>query len=173
MGTVRLVCVDGPAGSGKTTLGRALVAAARADGRSAHLLHMDDQYEGWRGLDGAAARYADGVVVPLSAGRAGAYRRFDWVADAWAEEHAVPVVDLLVVEGVGSGDPALATSATTLVWVRAAPLRRLVRGLRRDGWRSLRPWLGWMLREHHQHRRYRTRARADLRVDARGRLSGR
>ncbi|MGO1280054.1 MAG: AAA family ATPase, partial [Cellulosimicrobium funkei] len=47
----RLVVVDGPAGSGKTTLAAQLEAALPAQ-----VLHMDDLYEGWRGLVPAWAR---------------------------------------------------------------------------------------------------------------------
>ena len=41
LGSTRLVCVDGRAGSGKTTLGRALAEAASVLG-SARLRHMED-----------------------------------------------------------------------------------------------------------------------------------
>ncbi len=42
-GSTRLVCIDGPAGSGKTTLAEALSEVL--DG--APVVHMDDLYEGW------------------------------------------------------------------------------------------------------------------------------
>ena len=45
LGDGRLVCVDGPAGSGKTTL-----AAGIAARTGAPVLHMDDLYPGWSGL---------------------------------------------------------------------------------------------------------------------------
>ena len=46
LGTGRLVCVDGPAGSGKTT-----VAAALADVvPDAHVVHCDELLEGWPSL---------------------------------------------------------------------------------------------------------------------------
>ena len=51
--TGRLVCVDGPAGSGKTTLGAAL-----AERTGAQLIHSDDLMEGWRGLDAVGRQLA-------------------------------------------------------------------------------------------------------------------
>src|SRR5690606_19498388 len=51
LGDVRLVCVDGPAGSGKTTLAGRLAEALD----HAPVLHLDDLYEGWSGLDGDLA----------------------------------------------------------------------------------------------------------------------
>src|SRR5919112_5477676 len=99
LGRGRLVCVDGPAGSGKTTLGAALRRAARdllaADGTVA-LVHMDNVYAGWGGLETGMATVATSVVEPLRYGRPGRYRRFDWHAMAFAEEHVVNPADVLV-----------------------------------------------------------------------------
>ena len=55
LGAGRLVCVDGPAGAGKTTLAAALDRAFRDALRpsvpaTVQTLHMDDVYEGWAGL---------------------------------------------------------------------------------------------------------------------------
>ena len=67
LGATRLVCVDGPAGSGKTTLAAALVRATRRHGLSVALVHMDDVYEGWSGLADAGRRVREQVVEPLAA----------------------------------------------------------------------------------------------------------
>ncbi|QIX28785.1 hypothetical protein ncot_13810 [Nocardioides sp. JQ2195] len=125
----RLICIDGPAGSGKTTLATALAEAVPG----AVLLHMDDMYEGWSGLnDDLGPRLRDQVIAPLAAGEPGLFRRFDWHLDRFAELHVVPPSDLLVLEGVGSGDLALAPYRSTLVWVAAPDELRLRRGLARD-----------------------------------------
>ncbi len=73
LGEGRLVCIDGPAGSGKTTL-----AAAVAEATGARVLHMDDHYEGWQGLGDAPARIRDEILAPLATGLPGFYRRYDW-----------------------------------------------------------------------------------------------
>ncbi|MFC6345622.1 uridine kinase, partial [Nocardioides hankookensis] len=75
-----MICVDGPSGSGKTTLAAEIV---RSD-PMAVLVHMDDLFEGWDGLPRVDAQL-DGLLRPLAAGRAGSYRRYDWVAGAYAE----------------------------------------------------------------------------------------
>ena len=56
---------------------------------------------GWDGLDQAPGLLVDQVFEPLAAGRAAAYRRWDWEAHAWAESHPVPAAEVLIVEGVG------------------------------------------------------------------------
>ena len=168
LGRGRLVCVDGPAGSGKTTLGAALRRAARdllaADGTVA-LVHMDNVYAGWGGLETGMATVTTSVVEPLRHGRPGRYRRFDWHAMAFAEEHVVNPVDVLVVEGVGSGAAAYDDAITCLVWVETPADVRLDRGLARDGERLRNHWLVWREAEDAMFARERTRDRADVVVD--------
>src|SRR5918992_225991 len=97
---VRLVCVDGHAGAGKTTLAGRL---ARVLG-GVQIVHMDDLYEGWSGLGRVWDRLDGWVLQPLRANFPGRYRRYDWVAGEYAEWHDVPVRPALVVEGVGCAD---------------------------------------------------------------------
>ena len=80
LGGTRLVGVDGPAGSGKTTFADRLAAAL---GGAAYLLHLEDLYAGWT-LTGATARLAAGILRPLAEHRAGAYHRHDWSAGRFA-----------------------------------------------------------------------------------------
>ncbi|WP_299957554.1 uridine kinase [uncultured Modestobacter sp.] len=160
LGTTRLVCVDGPAGSGKTTFGGRLAAALAAP-----LVHMDDVYAGWT-MTGATDRLAEGVLLPLSAGRPGAYRRYDWARAAFVPEPtAVPVADALVVEGCGSAPRVWDRFTTLRVWVEAPAALRLRRGLQRDGAELRAEWLRWQEEEAAVFAAEDTRARADLRVD--------
>jgi uridine kinase len=170
LGAGRLLSIDGPAGSGKTTLAAAVDEAARAVVGSVRLLHMDDVYEGWRGLGSAPQRLRNDVLEPLSFGRPGFYRRWDWVADDWAELHAVRPVDLLIVEGVGSGSPLLRDHCSTLVFVSAPADLRLSRGLARDGAAARENWKAWMADEDRHFADNGTEWAADLHVDALGRL---
>ena len=164
LGAGRLVCVDGPAGSGKSTLGTALHRASAPRTATAALVHMDDLYPGWSGLGAAVAAVAEGLVGPLRSGRAGRYRRYDWVKQTPAERRVVDPVDLLVLEGVGSG-AAAPDAATCLVWVEAPEAERLRRGLARDGEAVREQWLAWMRAEQALFARDRTRDRADFVVD--------
>lgn len=170
LGAGRLVCVDGPAGAGKTTLaaalGRAFRDALRPSGAAAvQTLHMDDVYDGWAGLTAGMATVASSVVAPLAAGEPGRYRRYDWHRAAFAEERVVPPCDVLVVEGVGSGGSAYAAAITALVWVETPPDVRLRRGLDRDGEQMREQWRTWCEQEDAMFVRERTRERADLVVD--------
>ena len=152
LGAGRLVCVDGPAGSGKTTLAAAL---------DAPVVHMDDLIEGWTGLRTADAQL-DGLLRPHASGQPGTYRRYDWVAGEYAETVVVPPAPLLVLEGVGAGSLAIADLVTVLVWVEADHDVRMARGIERDGDAFAPYWETWAAEEAEEFARHRTRERADL-----------
>jgi uridine kinase len=163
LGEGRLVCVDGPAGSGKTTLARGIAIAAP----DTAVVHMDDLYEGWDGLPTVDAQLAS-MLQPLSQGRIGRYRRWDWHAGRWAEQVEVRPAPLLVIEGVGSGSLVAAPFTTLLVWVDAPYDLRMRRGIERDGDDFAPYWESWATAEEEHFARHRTRERADLRVDGAG-----
>ena len=165
LGATRLVCVDGPAGSGKTTFAGRLATAL---GPGAAVLHMDDVYAGWT-LDGAAARLTTGVLQPLAAGRPGSYHRYDWAAERFDDAATeVPVPEVLVVEGCGSSPRSLDGWTTLRIWVEAPLQVRLARGLARDGDHLGEHWGRWQQAEAAEFAREGTRARADVRVDGAG-----
>lgn len=167
LGSTRLVCVDGRAGAGKTTLGDALAGSGVSCG-SVALLHMDDMYAGWSGLGDVSPRIQSGIVDPLTDDRPGRYQRYDWHLGSFAEWHTVEPVDLLVLEGVGSGALTYTRSITTLVWVEAPRELCLARGMERDGEQVLPYWLSWMDQEDELFVREGTRARAHVIVDGSG-----
>jgi hypothetical protein len=155
LGPGALVCVDGLAGSGKTTLA-AEIGRLR---RGAVVLATDEMLEGWRGLPGLGASI-EALVRPLSEGRPGRWRRWDWYADRWAEWHEVAPPPLLVLEGVGSARASYDDLVTTLVWVEAPVADRRRRWLDREG--DVTHWETWAADEAALHEREGTRERADL-----------
>lgn len=158
-GATRVVALDGPSGSGKSTLAEELSPAL--DG--APVVHMDDIYPGWDGLEDAVPRLLEWVVEPLVTGGQARYRRYDWDRGRYAEWHVVPPSPVLVVEGVGSGARAAGPYLAALVWVDAPRDLRLERGIRRDG-EAFRPhWERWAAQEDAHFAAEGTRARADVR----------
>lgn len=156
LGACRLVCVDGPAGSGKTTL-----ASQVADLSGATVVHLDDLYPGWEGLFEVERHVLD-LLAPLAEGRPGHYRRFDWSAYEFAETREVKPASMLVLDGVGSGSRGWRNLVSTLVWVEAPEGVRLERGLARDGESVRERWVQWMRDEDRLFAQERTRAAADL-----------
>ncbi|MER7604563.1 4-amino-4-deoxy-L-arabinose transferase [Nocardioides sp. NPDC127503] len=156
LGPGRLVCIDGPAGSGKTTL-----ATAVADLTGAPVIHMDDLFEGWDGLPGITDQL-DSILLPLVEGATGSYRRYDWHRGEFAETVTVPPAPLLVIEGVGSGAAAYDDLRTALAWVDAPYESRMRRGIERDGDAFAPHWEAWAEAEAELFAREQTAARADI-----------
>lgn len=156
LGQGRLLCVDGPAGSGKTTL-----AGVVAERTGAPVVHMDDLFPGWDGMRGAQPHVLR-LLRPLAAGETGYYRRYDWFARQYLETHHIDPRPLLVLEGVGAGSVLWAEHITTLVWVEADRDERLRRGLARDGDAAGEHWAKWMREEDDLFAGERTRSRADV-----------
>lgn len=170
LGRVRLVCIDGPAGSGKTSFAARLAARLSAD--AVGVVHLDDLYDGWSGLDGSLwPRLTAQVLEPLRRGIPGRFQRYDWLSAAFADWVDVPVPDVLVLEGCGAARRAAAPDAVLSVWVEAPAELRLARGLERDGEGLRAEWLAWTVSEAAHFDRERTRDRADVRLDAYGRMT--
>lgn len=144
---LRLVSVDGPAGTGKTTAAAGIADRARAAGRSTAQVAMDDLYDGWDGAFTGLAILRDRILTRLSTGRDGAYARYDWSTGGYAETHRVTAAaDVLVVEGVLSADGSLAGLLGVTVLLLAPAEICLERMLARDGQQArarLEAWQAW------------------------------
>lgn len=166
LGRTRLISIDGPAGSGKSTLADRIAARAEARGLHTRVLRMDDLYEGWDGAVRGFALLRDHVLARLADGREGRYRRYDWAAGAYAELHVVPVtVDLLIIDGVTSGDRDADAWQSLKIWIETTNEVRLDRGIDRDGEALRDRWLDWMRWERDHFAAENTRARANLIID--------
>lgn len=164
---LRLVCIDGPAGSGKTTLADQIAVRS-----GARVIHMDDLYDGWGGLLEVHHRLTEQILEPLAAGGVGCYQRYDWYAGGFTEWVEVPrTPPLLVIEGCGAGSRVVQPYLGLLIWVSAPDGLRLRRGLERDG-ADLEPqWRAFMADEQILYARERTPQRAHLHLDAWGELT--
>ncbi|MFF0769146.1 uridine kinase [Nonomuraea wenchangensis] len=157
-GPVRLVAVDGPAGSGKTTFAGRLAGAL-----ACQVVHSDDFPVPWEeGPGGWFHALEEQVLRPLRDGRPGGFRRYDWVRGGYAEQVAVPPAPVLVVEGVGTARASAAHLVAYTVWVEAAEPVRLARVLERDGPELAPRWREWFAAEREWFAADGTRERADL-----------
>ena len=134
-GLTRVVAVDGPAGSGKTTF-----AGRLARELDAQVIHSDDFPVPWDEPPAAwFGRVEDQVLGPLATGGPGRYERYDWVRGTFEDWVDVPVAPVLLLEGVStarrtapvpspSGWSLPGSSGWPASWPGTAPLSRRAGG---------------------------------------------
>jgi uridine kinase len=137
-GTTVVVAVDGRSGSGKTLLGTAV-----ADVLACPVVHLDEIYPGWDGLEAAVALVTTHVLEPIARGERAAYPRWDWMRSRPGRTIEVDAGPHLVLEGCGALVPPAAAYAAVRVWVDAPTEVRKERALSRDGETYAPHWERW------------------------------
>ncbi|MER6977797.1 uridine kinase family protein [Streptomyces carpinensis] len=158
-GPVRLVAVDGHAGSGKSTFAGHLAAALGG----APVLHLDDiaSHEELFAWDG---RLFAEVIEPLTEGATARYSPYDWHARHFGPARPLPPAPVVLVEGVGAGRRALRPYLTRLLWMDVPSEESWARGRARDGEEQREFWAGWVEAERRHFAADPSRPFADLLV---------
>ncbi|MFI0239587.1 uridine kinase [Streptomyces sp. NPDC016845] len=144
-GPVRLVGIDGHAGSGKSTFAARLAEALGG----APVLRLDD-IASHDALFAWTDRLCEQVLAPLSRGDAAHYETYDWHARRFDAVRVLAPAEVILVEGVGAGRRALRPSLARLVWMDLPREAAWARGRARDGAAQDAFWDGWIPaeREH-------------------------
>ncbi|MFH9979689.1 uridine kinase [Streptomyces sp. NPDC017179] len=158
-GTVRLIGVDGHAGSGKSTFTGKLAAALGG----APVLHLDDvasheELFGWEG------RLLREVVAPLVRGTTARYAPYDWRERRFGAARLLPPAPVILVEGVGAGRRALRPYLAHLLWMDLPREEAWARGRSRDGEEQREFWSGWVEAERRHFAEDPSRPFSDLLV---------
>ncbi|WP_298741197.1 (d)CMP kinase [uncultured Microbacterium sp.] len=160
---IRLVGVDGPAGSGKSTIANRL-----SDRFDWPIIQIDDFFS-WVSFTSWWPRFESDVITPLLDGKSIRYQVRDWAGDelgeglaGWKELNWAPV---MIIEGVGATRAAIADVLACRVWVDAAASDRLERGVARDGESHRTLWEQYMPREAQFFAVDGTPHRADISID--------
>ena len=161
----RIIAIDGPAGSGKTTLATRLSKDWSAG--DVVTIHMDDLYEGWESAltERLTRTLLHSIATPMSLGKKLSYRKYDWLTKSFNDtvEHASP--SLLILEGVGAGQKAVRQFLDQLIWIDIAPEIGLQRVLQRDGDYLETEMRVWQMRESEHFLRDNTRDCSTIRID--------
>ena len=160
----RVVCVDGRAGAGKTSLAAELAAFLEPVG-PVTTVHMDDLYEGWSGLPTVADHVADELVGQWAAGEPGRLAAWDWHLGSRLDPVPLALTPVVLMEGVGSWSRRIEDAVSAVVWVECDEPTRRRRARLRDGGVLEPHWDSWATDELLVHEREQTRLRADLVVD--------
>ncbi len=140
-----LIAIDGPAGSGKTSLANQLASNLK----SATTIHMDDLYNGWEdALTATLTRHLEEWVLdPLTLHQSVKYQKFDWNTGEYGPTVEVRDVELLILEGVGAAQSKIRQQADLTIWIEVGAQIGLARVLNRDGAQILPYMLKWQERE--------------------------
>lgn len=161
-----VMAIDGPAGSGKTTLAAALAAHLEAQGVRASVIHMDDLYDGWdQDLAELGQVLRSRIVEPWLAGRPVRHQVYDWAAGRFDRSIDVPAGGVLILEGVGSASRPVRERARLTCWIEAPREERLRRGLDRDGEALRSHWTKWQAKELAHFEADQTRDSVDVRLE--------
>ena len=151
--TMPIVLIDGRSCSGKSTLAAEIQNLVFKDGESApRVVHMDDLYLGWNGLQAGVDYLQRFILKPLSDSYIAQWREFDWENPgepgfearngAWREfMGGTP----LIVEGCGALNQMSAPLADISVWLELDQETRHQRWLAREG--SAEHWAEWAAQE--------------------------
>lgn len=112
-----ITLIDGRSGSGKTELAREF--------EGAQVVHLDDIYPGWDGLDEAAA------VVPIIL-VTHRWQQWDWASGAPGKWHELDPALPIVIEGVGAISRKSAPLADRSIWLELDADTRKRRALARE-----------------------------------------
>ena len=140
-----IIAIDGPAGAGKTTLALD-IKLALAQRYSVTEIHMDDLYDGWENaLTSQLSEVLQHVVKSHKSSLPISLSTYDWHLGEFAPATELDKSELLILEGVGSGQMAIRDSLAALIWIDIEDSQGLARVLERDGKEienQMRKWLG-------------------------------
>ena len=125
-----VITIDGPAGSGKTTLAKELSSALD----SCYTIHMDDLYEGWDStLTPNLTKKLQRILEYVKMESRIQFVPFDWLESNFSPQVELPTPKYLIIEGVGSGQSAIRDFISLSLWIEVLPDIGLEQVIKRDG----------------------------------------
>ncbi len=168
-----IIVIDGRAASGKSSLAAALKNVLFKELEQApRVVHMDDLYPGWEGLQLGSFYLNQQILQPLSLGKAAHWQLWDWElnqrgrgdepGNGWREfEGGTP----LIIEGCGALSRVSSELADFRIWIEADQQLRHQRWLERDGEKFNEFWNIWAAQEDEFYQQEKSRQLADLVIE--------
>jgi hypothetical protein len=162
-----IVLIDGRSNSGKSTLAAEVQNLIFKNGESApRVVHMDDLYLGWNGLQAGADYLNRFILKPLSDSYIAQWREFDWANPGEAgfearngEWREFAGGTPLIIEGCGALNQLSAQVASVKIWLEVPQEIRHQRWLEREG--SADHWAEWAAQEEEFYAREKSSELAD------------
>jgi len=160
-----LITIDGPAGSGKTSLASLIHDHLTNTGESVAAIHMDDLYNGWEDpLSLALTSKIENIIKEAKSQPTITIPQFDWVKNDFAQPLTIPTPQTLILEGVGSGQACTRPHVSISIWIEAPRDVGFQRVLDRDGIDLLHQMQIWQRIESEHFSRESTKSAADYQV---------
>ncbi len=140
-----IIALDGRSGSGKSSLS-ALLATQLAATTSVAVLHLEDLYHGWDGLQGAQNLLPE-LLTTLRQGLPATWNVWDWATDSVGEPTVLHPAQVIIVEGVGAAHRQARELSDFSIWLEAPAAVRKQRALQRDGETFAPHWERWAAQE--------------------------
>ncbi len=146
-----LITIDGPTGSGKTTLAAQIEYFTKQAGDTCEVIHLDDLYGGWKNALGEnLTKSLDDILQAFNGKEEIQLPQFDWHSSSFISPKLIRRPEVLILEGVGSGQPITRPHAEIKIWINVPAQVGLARVIARDG-ESIKPFIEEWQREELAH----------------------
>ena len=144
-GQTKIVVIDGPAGSGKTTLAKSLSGLLE----NCPIIHMDEIYEGWENAlsPKTSQDLVEWIINPLLEDKSIEYIKYDWNLEQRIEKVVINNPQVMIIEGVGASVSEISKHACLKLWIEVNEETGINRVLTRDGLQIQEQMKKWQTQE--------------------------
>ena len=144
-GQTKIIVIDGPAGSGKTTLAKSLSGLLE----NCPIIHMDEIYEGWENALSPKTfkDLVEWIINPLLENNSIEYIKYDWNLGQRIEKVVINNSKIIIIEGVGSSSFEISKHASLKLWIEVNKETGINRVLTRDGLQIQEQMKTWQSQE--------------------------
>jgi uridine kinase len=162
-GQTKIVVIDGPAGSGKTTLAKSLSGLLE----NCPIIHMDEIYEGWENAlsPKTSQDLVEWIINPLLESKSIEFVKYDWYLEKRIEKVVIYLPKVLIIEGVGSSSFDISKHACLKLWIEVNKETGINRVLTRDGQQIQEQMKQWQTQESKFFLKNNSKEKSDIWID--------
>jgi len=162
-GQTKIIVIDGPAGSGKTTLAKSLSGLLE----NCPIIHMDEIYDGWENAlsPKTSQDFVEWVINPLLESKSIEFVKYDWYLEKRIEKVVINLPKVLIIEGVGSSSFDISKYACLKLWIEVNKETGINRVLTRDGQQIQEQMEEWQTQESKYFLENNSKEKSDIWID--------